>query len=569
MKINIFTKVIIFVTIMIGTFIVFYTYSNKVSVSVVEKEITNENFNQLGFLMRQIDAQIDLLSFSATVLSGDTTVRQFQYLDTLEDMYGQTEIVTYLQDKLRLQSTAASWVNTYSITSLPTRKTVLSNDYIDLDEAYILKYASSDWTFREALQGEQEAQFIRSTFIPSAEQFQPDRTQLVIESRFSVKNLRNMLDSYKSGGQGDPFLYHKETGFITTSTAQNAMLKLVVDQVESRELGDRGHFVTSLEGKEYLINYIKSDRIDQYLIDYLPLEQILSPIMHSRNLFYVSIILLIVMGLIASYLLYRHVQVPIRYLVRGVGQIQRGVLSARIPSQPNNEFDYLFVRFNEMATQIQLLIENVYQEKLRSREATLKQLQSQINPHFLYNSLFFVKNMAKLGEIDSVVAMTDNLGDYYRYVTRVENQLPLLRDELELVRNYLVIQNLRMDRIQYVIEVSENMQDQYVPRLIVQPIVENAIIHGLEPKAEVGKISIYGREQDDSYELIVEDNGDGMTAVRYDELIDMLNQSRDEDMGCGLWNVHQRLKLQFKEGSGLIIDRLDTGTRITLRWMKS
>jgi two-component system sensor histidine kinase YesM len=378
-----------------------------------------------------------------------------------------------------------------------------------------------------------------------------------------------MLDSYKSGGQGDPFMYDEELGFIATSTGRTEMLGLVVEQLEARDPQDRGHFVASLQGKKYLVTYTKSERVGRYLIDYLPLEQILSPITQSRNLFYVSIGLLIVMGLTASYLLYRHIQVPIRYLVRGVRQIQRGELSARIPSLPNNEFDFLFVRFNEMAARIQLLIENVYQEKLRSREATLKQLQSQINPHFLYNALFFVKNMAKLGETDAVVAMTDNLGDYYRYATRVENQLPLLHDEIELVRNYLVIQNLRMNRIRYEIDVPERMLDRHVPRLIVQPIVENAIIHGLEPKADPGSIRIVGRESREACELIVEDDGIGMTEEECRALIEMLDQKMGEEMGCGVWNVHQRLGLQFGEGSGLEIVRLQEGTRVTLRWKKN
>src|SRR5690606_39681649 len=124
-----------------------------------------------------------------------------------------------------------------------------------------------------------------------------------------------------------------------------------------------------------------------------------------------------------------------------------GYFSVRLNYSARNEFSLLFARFNIMAQRIQELIENVYEEKLRRREATLKQLQSQINPHFLYNCLFFIKNMARMKNEEAVVAMSLNLGEYFRYTTRLGNQTATLAEELSVIVNYLEIQNLRMRRI--------------------------------------------------------------------------------------------------------------------------
>ncbi len=121
-----------------------------------------------------------------------------------------------------------------------------------------------------------------------------------------------------------------------------------------------------------------------------------------------------------------------------------------------------------MAEQIQELIEKVYKETLRSREATLKQLQSQINPHFLYNCLFYIKNMASLGEKEAVVAMSLNLGEYYRYTTRLENPMTTIREEMKLIQNYLEIQTMRMQRLGYEIAIPEDMMELEIPRLLIQ-----------------------------------------------------------------------------------------------------
>jgi two-component system sensor histidine kinase YesM len=296
------------------------------------------------------------------------------------------------------------------------------------------------------------------------------------------------------------------------------------------------------------------------LVDYVPLEMTLLPITKSRNFFYVSIGLLLMAGMAAAYLLYRHVQKPIAKLLQGVQQLKRGVYSARIEYRPNNEFDFLIRRFNEMAEEMQDLIEKVYAEQLRSREATLKQLQAQINPHFLYNCLYFISNMAMLEDKQSVVAMADNLGDYYRYTTRLEKMTVSVRDELQLITNYLTIQNLRMERVCYEIDIPESMLDLQIPKLLLQPLVENAVIHGLERKAGKGLIRITGESGGFGHRIVIEDNGAGMTKAQLDELRMTLDAPMGEEMGCGVWNVHQRLQHVFGASAGLVLQAADNGS---------
>jgi two-component system sensor histidine kinase YesM len=202
----------------------------------------------------------------------------------------------------------------------------------------------------------------------------------------------------------------------------------------------------------------------------------------------------------------------------------------------------------------------VYEEQIRSREAMLKQLQSQINPHFLYNCLFYIKNMARLGDEESVVAMALNLGEYFRYTTRMNKETALFQEELDVVVNYLEIQNLRMKRIAYHIEVPEPIRILVIPRLMLQPIVENAVVHGIEPIDGKGEIRIHGAVQEGEYRVVVEDNGVGLDDEQLAQLQRRLELPEEEvSASYGLWNVNQRLKLMFAPGSGLLLSRSPLG----------
>jgi two-component system sensor histidine kinase YesM len=289
-------------------------------------------------------------------------------------------------------------------------------------------------------------------------------------------------------------------------------------------------------------------------------------------------LLLLVLSIGAALLLYRKVQVPIQRLMRGLQQIRKGQLSTRIPvDHSRDEFAYLTQSFNHMAEQIQELIEKVYEERIRSREATLKHLQSQINPHFLYNCLFYIKNMTQLGNREAVIAMSLSLGDYYRYITRDENDMTTVEEEIRLLDNYLSIQQMRTNRLSYEIAVPQELMQQHIPRLLIQPIVENAVIHGIEPMEGSGHIVVTGmaaQEQMDGrqytrYSLFVDNDGVTLTPEEIAGLEREINEPMGEEIGTGTWNVHQRLVTRYGHSSGLHFASIPYGgLSVEIRWFE-
>ncbi|RJX41277.1 HAMP domain-containing protein [Paenibacillus pinisoli] len=569
-KITIFSKVIIMIVLFLIPVLVLYGYTNKVSVDVVENEIGANSLGQLSFLLQQFDATVEQLAMYTVTLSADPHVRELMERDKTVPYDRQREEYR-INKKLSLQSVSSSWMNEITL-YLPKQNMMLSSNLLkDYDPwGDVKRFAlRKGWIYDDDPQGYAQvpgARFVRQISEPySATSI--EQVEAMFQVGFPVSNISGMMDMVKWDGRSDPFLYNKAYEPIGSTTMDAEAVREVMSELGGRELGDSGQVVADIGMGRVAIFYVKSQQLGWYLVDYVPVENILQPIHKTNAMFYATIGLLLAMGVIASYLLYRNVQRPIGKLMRGVQMLKKGNLSTRIENSSSNEFDFLFLRFNEMAEEIQDLVERVYAEKIRGHEATLKQLQAQINPHFLYNSLFFIINTAKMQDTPSVVAMAQNLAEYYRYTTRMEDRPASLREELQLVENYLEIHNLRLGRLRYELDVPEEMLELPLPRLLLQPIVENAIVHGIERKPGAGLIRIAGHAGDGRYMLVVEDNGAGMPYEQLLRLEQKLRQPLEEQTSCGIWNVHQRLRYLFGPGSGLqlAISPLG-GLQVTMIW---
>lgn|GEM_PF-1806409 len=266
-----------------------------------------------------------------------------------------------------------------------------------------------------------------------------------------------------------------------------------------------------------------------------------------------------------AFFIYKQIHSPLRKLVAAMKRVEQGDYSARILLAPGDEFGYVYKQFNRMAHQIQILVEEVLQKKMELQEAHLKMLQSQINPHFLFNCLYQGYRMAKSGEADNVARLCKYLGDYFRFVTRnAMTEHVRLADELRFTEIYLEIQQMRFsDRLRYEVNVQEELKGLLVPVLMLQPLVENAILHGFETLDDVGRVEIVIEGTPQGAVIAVRDNGVGMSAERLQEVRRLLEAPVLEQDHCGMWNVHQRLLRSFAGSGGLSIASDSSGTVIT------
>ncbi|GGH58936.1 sensor histidine kinase [Paenibacillus silvae] len=558
------------ILIMLVPVVLLYWYSNHKTTAVLRDELNQSNSNQLEFFQNQVNSNIELLSSWPNLLIHDPDIASFRRIFA-ESRYFDLDainLVKRIQNKLSIQESSSNWATKLYLYSPSLGRVISERDARTYDKHALKESIVSGWDVHKIEDGQNDRfMFSWITVSPYGIKDPAENAETIIKLEFDSDNIRDMLDKFKGDGRHDPFYFREETGVIYNRTSDRTLTDQLIKELSSQPLKDVENRTVVIGNEPYMVNSVKSSTTGWYLVDYMPLSDILKPIHQSNILFYSSMICLLLMSFTAAYLLYVQVQVPVKQLIRGFQRLKQEDYSVRIEPKGRNEFSFLSERFNSMVEKIQQLFEHVYLEQIHVREARLKQLQSQINPHFFYNCFSFITSMAKLKRVDAVVAMSHNLSRYYRYTTRQERDLVPLSEEIEFVTNYLEIQRMRMERIHYTLDLPEDMLRIEVSPLIVQPLVENAVIHGIEADAEAGEIRVSGEQKDGRMLLIVEDDGQGMTQEEREALLIKLAGTMDQEMGCGLWNVNQRLQLKYGEKGGLHITESDLGgVRVVLSW---
>ena len=244
---------------------------------------------------------------------------------------------------------------------------------------------------------------------------------------------------------------------------------------------------------------------------------------------------------------------PIVKLRRLMEEAETGNLDVRFPDPPNDEVGRLGQSFNTMIGEIGKLLDQVYVEQQKKREAEFRILQAQIKPHFLYNTLDTIHWMAQEKGADDIVGIVDALTRLFRISLSKGRDVIRLEEELEHVTSYLVIQKIRyLDKFDYTIDVDPALLSLPVVKLTLQPLVENALYHGIKEKSGRGRLTLSARREGDALVLTVGDDGAGMGPQALEALEKNLKQDEDPSaQGFGVFSVHHRIRLVFGEGWGL------------------
>ncbi len=269
--------------------------------------------------------------------------------------------------------------------------------------------------------------------------------------------------------------------------------------------------------------------------------------------------------LLAILLMYQSITRPLNDLSKAMKTVQDGNFEFQMDNDRKDEIGQLTDSFNYMVNKINLLIREVYQEKLAQKTAEIEALQAQINPHFLYNALDSVNWMLiDRGETD-ISNIIVSLGKLMQYCIDTDNALVTLEQEYQYIQDYLCVQKNRLEeRLQYSLEIEQPLNELLVPKLILQPLVENSIKHAIEPYKKQGFINIRSFMREGKINISVQDNGCGMSP----EQLRSLRQSDkriSRQTGIGVKNVMRRLNLFFGDDSELRIEsEQGIGTTMTI-----
>ena len=285
----------------------------------------------------------------------------------------------------------------------------------------------------------------------------------------------------------------------------------------------------------------------------------------NQNLLLITMIMLAVTS-ISFYFVSKSLSRPLEDMTKTVKRIQAGETHLRMENLKEDEAGELGKSFNNMLDQIEGLIAREYENKLLLNHAQYQALQAQINPHFLYNTLDTMGSIAEIDGCDQVSALCQSLAELFRYSLNMKKPFSTVSQEMVHLKNYIYIMNIRMqNQIQYTFDINDTILNDELPRISIQPLVENAINHGLKNYKGEKKIYICACPEEQNLVITVEDNGVGMSEERIRELFKESPDQGDKRDSIGILNIHKRMRLLFGEQYGVKIESTPgKGTRVIL-----
>ena len=368
---------------------------------------------------------------------------------------------------------------------------------------------------------------------------------------FHTKRFGNILTAYNL----PELIIYNESGTLIYASCSDCK----VEEIEKTE--------GAAELEEKLNAYIQSTNLENYLIiSYLKKAKAAEiPFSIMIMIAGVAEAVFMISEFLVNYYLKR-VSARLNVILDGMTQVMGGDLTVRLAAELNgDELDVIACHFNEMCEKLDLHIQKSYLAEIEQKNAEMSALQSQINPHFLYNTLDSIIWMIQSGEYKGAEQMVSSLAKFFRISLSQGKDIIPLEKELEHATSYLAIQNIRFkDKFEFSVQADKKLLHYLCPKLSIQPLLENAIYHGMEGVYDDGEITISVYEKDYLIHIDVSDNGLGMPEKVVEYIMHNRVVSSKRGSGIGVRNVDERIKLFYGEQYGVTIEsELDEGTTAT------
>lgn len=321
-----------------------------------------------------------------------------------------------------------------------------------------------------------------------------------------------------------------------------------------------------IEKKHYSVYNSKPTAKGWHMILAIPRDYYREGIVELRNTVIIITMVTAAVAVLFSVMISKSITKPIRNLSRAMEEFGQGNFEINCRVESEDEIGRLSHTFNQMVSDMNVMVNTVYEQKMMKQEAQMKSLQMQINPHFLYNTLDTINWMARIKQADEVGDMAAALGNLMRY-SLSRKAFVSIREEVKNLNDYLAIQNQRYgDKMETEIRIDEELMEFHVPKLLIQPLLENAIVHGMEEKLDKGTITVTAWQEDEDLYIQVADDGVGMTEESIAQLLnEEYSVKKKGHTSIGIVNVNRRIQMIYGSGYGLQIQSiLGAGTKMTI-----
>lgn len=362
----------------------------------------------------------------------------------------------------------------------------------------------------------------------------------------SARHIRNTLRSYSNYAF---YLVESETGTMLDENSASELGR----QIYHRTAGmDELPLEIGIGSSTYLLDRVRTPDNHFDIILYSDKDVIYENVYFIQRVWGSLSVLAVLIPLIIAWILRRMLSRPMNKLVAAMQKVEQEVYDYKLSEDESQEFNYVFRQYNSMAAKVENLIQEVYEKQLQVEQAKLKQLQAQINPHFLFNSFYIGYRMAKSGSSEKVAQLCLYLGDYFKVLARVSDDFISVQEEMRFTETYLLLNQMRFEeKLSYEIDREEGLEKEMIPPLLLQPIIENAIRHGVEKTSRMCMIRIRVWREEGQLSFFVEDDSRNITQQRLEEIQKRLNSPVCPKQSFGLWNIQQRLKAIHPQAEGL------------------
>jgi len=375
-----------------------------------------------------------------------------------------------------------------------------------------------------------------------------------ISSDLFSKNILSAVDL----GAGSKLIVMGNDGTILSSSDKEIALgepfsdPKLFQSIQEQQIHNRSIFSGIIDNYDQQISYIYNEQIGWYLISLMPYSYINSEISNITISMFIIIVSIVVVCTVIIYFMNRSIVKPIKAIMAFSNQISNGELSNRIQDENDDEMSVLSRKINSMVSEMERLMNNQKLDDKRKRELELQMLQSQINPHFLFNTLNTLRWLAVINQVPVLNNGISSLSELLRSTILDNNEEVTIQQELQNLSHYFEIQKIRYaDRFEVVYEIDDEVQHLLIPKLILQPVAENAIIHGTSELGKSINIEIKVKQKDHQLLIEINDNGKGFDMNRM-----IHSDSKNKLSGIGVINVNERIKLHYGDSYGLFISSI-------------
>lgn len=579
-KKQIFYKMVLSsVLVLLVVFLLIFGYNYNINMSLLKKHAINENYNKLELIAEKIDKYIETINlvtsfaYEADVQNllrrqaDETDIEQMRRLRNFQDFYYKRLISLDFEGEIQ---------DIYFI--YPDGEVLHKGNGIYLPD---YDFTRQDW-FTEAIHSTPNL-FILDTHDQPYNQ--PQRyAELEKHEKFIsvVKSIGSSGDLSLRGvlmmdinverftSMIGPLLLGKESKVYFTDAGGKILYSDMKAEIDSQipsfiteKLADPDHTSGKIDNQDYVVTYLKSESTGWYLVNMNPTDLMIQDVMAVQQ----KILLISAFAVLGTVLLVvifaRRIFRPIEALALAMKEVEKGELDLQVPVASDDEIGYLTKSFNQMLQRIRALIRDNYLISLKEKDAQIESLELQINPHFLYNTLESVNCIAKIREVEEISIISNSLADMFRYSTSNAGRMVRVSEEVEHIKNYLNIQQIRFGNffsVRYA--VAEDAADGLMIPLILQPLVENALKYNIEEAGRRVEIHIRIMRNNEQLHFCITDNGVGFSEERLAQ-IKAGFKTKDNYLPdgkkkhIGLQNIHRRLQLHYGDEYGLMIESVE------------